>query len=89
MPRKDSVKYLSAQPQDDLWPTYQNMVAKFKQLLAMGKTGDQVYIHYSGHGGKVLHSLAATTPRGDYSLAFGLVPVTPSSTPWAIVDSFL
>lgn len=39
------------EPQEQ-WPTYENMVAKLKQIGAMANPGDQVYIHYSGHGGR-------------------------------------
>ncbi len=61
-----------AEPQDQ-WPTYENMVAKFKQLTAMAQPGDQVYVHYSGHGGR------ATTIypdlKGQDALDEALVPV--------------
>jgi hypothetical protein len=36
----------------DRWPTYENMVAAFKQLTETVQAGDHVYVHYSGHGGR-------------------------------------
>ena len=35
------------------WPTYKNIVQGFRKLEESAQPGEQIYIHYSGHGGKV------------------------------------
>jgi predicted phosphodiesterase len=56
----------------ELWPTYENMVAAFERITAAAKAGDQVYIHYSGHGGRT--PTAYPEVKGTYGLDESLVP---------------
>lgn len=64
----------SKQPQEppEHLPTYENIVAKFKQLTDLAQPQDQVYIHYSGHGGRT----ATIYPelKGKYGVDESLVP---------------
>src|SRR4051794_28556568 len=55
------------------WPTYENMVAAFKKLADMAKPGDQLYIHYSGHGGRA--TTIYTDLKGDSGVDEALVPL--------------
>ncbi len=36
----------------DLEPTYENIVAQFNAITEIAQPGEQVYIYYSGHGGR-------------------------------------
>jgi hypothetical protein len=54
------------------WPTYDNMVKAFKNLIENAGEGDQVYIHYSGHGGRTVTSF--TELKGPNGLDESLVP---------------
>jgi hypothetical protein len=36
----------------DLEPTYENIVAQFNAITKIAEPGEQVYIYYSGHGGR-------------------------------------
>lgn len=53
-------------------PTYENIVAKFKELTDLAQPQDQVYIHYSGHGGR--STTIYPELKGSYGVDESLVP---------------
>ena len=55
------------------WPTYANMVAAFKALIDRTDAGDQVYVHYSGHGGRARTLFPRIKTEG--GVDEGLVPL--------------
>jgi Caspase domain len=57
---------------EELWPTYENIVAAFKKITLTASPGDQVYIHYSGHGGRTPTMFPEL--KGDNRLDESLVP---------------
>jgi hypothetical protein len=57
---------------EDKWPTYDNMANAFKKLIQGANGGDQVYIHYSGHGARVPTRLPEL--KGANGLDEALVP---------------
>ena len=62
------------------WPTKENIVAAFKKLHEIGQPGDQVYIHYSGHGGRVRTPPQFQTIKGGDGFDEVLVPMDISNT---------
>ena len=54
-------------------PTYENMVGGFRKITESAAPGDQVYIHYSGHGGQTLTIVPAV--KGPKALDETLVPM--------------
>lgn len=54
------------------WPTYKNMVAAFKKITDMAQPGEQVYVHYSGHGGRSVTAFKKL--KGENGLDESLVP---------------
>ncbi|MEP6849597.1 MAG: caspase family protein [Acidobacteriota bacterium] len=47
-----SVNKKGAKPDAARIPTYKNLAAAFKSVTDDATAGDQIYIHYSGHGGR-------------------------------------
>ncbi len=58
---------------EEQWPTYANIVAKFQELTARVAADDQVYVQYSGHGGRAATVFADL--KGDDGLDECLVPL--------------
>ncbi|MGB3509731.1 MAG: caspase family protein [Microcoleaceae cyanobacterium] len=56
----------------ELWPTYENMVAKFQEITEKAQPQDQVYIHYSGHGGRA--ATIYSNLKGEDGIDESLVP---------------
>ena len=55
-------------------PTYANIIQKFKELGTLASAGSQVYIHYSGHGGRS-RTIYPQLKGGDRGIDESLVPV--------------
>ena len=54
------------------WPTKENIKRAFDSITTLAQTGDQVYIHYSGHGGRAKTCFADL--KGNAGLDEALVP---------------
>jgi hypothetical protein len=57
------------------WPTYENIVNAFKRVTDVAQPGDQVFVHYSGHGGRALTTEEFKELKGSDGLDEVLVPM--------------
>jgi len=62
-------------PKEDIsaWPTYRNIARAFARLSRETRSGDLVYIHYSGHGARVRTAYEGI--KGQDGIDEALVPV--------------
>jgi hypothetical protein len=56
---------------EDQWPTFENIVSCFERITATAKSGDCVYIHFSGHGTKL--NTISTDSRDQTKSDFAIV----------------
>lgn len=79
-PNPDDVALVKLRSPSEQPPTYANIVQAFADITASAQVGDQVYIHYSGHGGRA-NTVYPSLKQGIGQQDEGLVPMDIGDTP--------
>ena len=74
-PNEEDTALLDVRSAQDQKPTYENIVNTFKDITKTAQPGEQVYIHYSGHGGKAATVYPALKQGHGEQHDEGLVPM--------------
>lgn len=72
-PNQEDAALLEARSAQEQEPTYENIVNAFKDITEKAQSAEQVYIHYSGHGGRA--TTIYSELKGDGQNDEGIVPM--------------
>ena len=72
-PNQEDAALLEVRSAQEQEPTYENIVNAFKEITELAQSGEQVYIHYSGHGGR--GTTIYSELKGEGQNDEGLVPM--------------
>ena len=72
---KEDAELLAARAAQDQEPTYENIVRAFDEITKTAQPSEQVYIHYSGHGGRAKTVYPNLKQGGSEQNDEGIVPM--------------
>lgn len=79
-PNPDDLELVKLRSPGEQSPTYANIVQAFADITTSAHAGEQVYIHYSGHGGRA-NTVYPNLKQGIGQQDEGLVPMDIGDTP--------
>lgn len=80
-PNPEDTTLLAVRSAGEEEPTYENIVRAFDDITQAAQSGEQVYIHYSGHGGRVKTIYPNLKQGSSDQTDEGIVPMDIGDTP--------